>query len=328
MEKVLHISGEVGFDDNSADGFRDRLKKADLSSKDSLRLIINSEGGSVFDGFDIYNQIKSLPNNVITEVRGMAASIASLIMMAGDEIQIGQAGAVMIHRSMTMAMGNSEDIEQQTNILRKIDDIITTIYAARTGKSKEEVDELLSEETWFTGEEAVEAGLADTLVNTIDARFAALISITQKQKIMDIKKLLAGLGQTTEDTETAATEEETTQEEQPTAVTREEFDVLVEALAGMQEALESLQVEGEETEEEEETTEEETTTEETAQMTEEEIEAKIAEGVALAIAGLKTSKKVVPKGNNSMTGQPKGWVDPYASFRQEQKELDKQTRIL
>ena len=246
MEKVIHVSGEIGFENNPTD-FKEALDKLGLDKKDSLRVIINSEGGSVFDGFDIYNQLKALPNEITTEVRGMAASIASLIMLAGDKVEMSQASTVMIHRSMTMAMGNSEDIEKQVNVLNAIDSIIVDIYATKTGKDKEEVEELLSDETWFTGEEAVEIGLADSLIHLADAKYAAQLLFTTKQKKMALKDLFAKFrneSETIEETQEESAGE--TQEEQtegtPLNVTQEEFDSLVEAMQTMAEAIDALSV--------------------------------------------------------------------------------------
>jgi len=329
MEKVIHISGEIGFE-NTPKGVKDEITLLALKPDDTLRVIINSEGGSVFDGFDIYNQLKGLDNEIVTEVRGMAASIASLIMLAGDKIELSQASTVMIHRAMTMAMGNSEEIEKQIGILKTIDSILIDVYAGKTGIGKEEVENLLSEETWFTGEEAVEAGLADNLINLVDARYAATLNYNITQKKMKFQELFKGFKNAIEDTtldeiEEVVNAEEGTEEIKTEAqnVTREEFDALVAAMEAMGAAIDALSVEGEE-EETEEAPEEEAVEEEA--KTEEEIEAMVEDKVKLVISNLKRSSGRVPKGNNSLSGSPSGYVDKYASFRAEQAELDNKTR--
>jgi len=332
MEKLLHISGEIGWE-NTPTSVKDSIKLLALKPDDTLRVIINSEGGSVFDGFDIYNQLKALDNEVITEVRGMAASIASLIMLAGDTIEMSQASTVMIHRAMTMAMGNSEEIEKQIKILNTIDSILVDIYVAKTGLSREETEEKLSDETWYTGEEAVEAGLADTLIHLADAKYAAQLLFTTKQKKMALKDLFKGFKNdadleevTTEETQEEVTNEEvqdeTAEETQEVKnVTREEFDALVAAMESLAAAIDALTVEGEETE----TTEEETTTEEQA-ITEDAVEEMVENKLKLVINNLRKSNGKVTKGNNSLTGGPNGYVDKYASFRAKQADLDAKTR--
>ena len=339
MEKVIHISGEVGWE-NTPTTVKDAIASHNLQPKDTLRVVINSEGGSVFDGFDIYNQLKALPNEIVTEVRGIAASIASLIMLAGNRVEMSEASLVMIHRAMTMAMGNAEEIEKQISILNKIDSILVDVYAAKTGLPTSDVEDLLSEETWFTGEEAVEAGLANNLIHLVDAKFAAQLLFTTKQKKMALKDLFSKLrlkavvGPDNEETQEEGTEatEETTEEgteeetPQPENVTREEFDALVEAMELMAAAIDALPVEGEEEEETEEETTEEETTEETAAVTEEQVDAIIENKVRAIVGNLKKSNGQPPKGNNSLTNGPKGYVDKYAGFRAEQAELESQTR--
>lgn len=342
MEKSIHISGEIGFD-NTPTSVKEQIDSLNLQPKDTLRVILNSEGGSVFDGFEIYNHLKALSNEITTEVRGMAASIASLIMLAGDTIEIGQAATVMIHRSMTMAMGNSEDIEKQVNVLNTIDSILIDIFSARMGIDKEEAEEKLSEETWFTGEEAVEAGLADKLINKMDAKMVALLSITHKRKIMDLKKLWDKLGKLNQapDPEEEAPEEEASPEtpetpevetpEAPEAenITREEFNVLVEALQAMEAAISELQVDSAIPDEEEEEPAEDTPAEEeeeTALLTEEQVDAIVDKKVRAIVKNLKKSNGQPPKGNNSLSGGPDGYVDKYAGFRAKLAEIDSKTR--
>lgn len=333
-EHIIHISGDIG-DSNTPDEIRSQIEGFKLKKEDTVRVIINSEGGSVFDGFDIYNQLKALDNKIITEVRGMAASIASLIMLAGNEIELSQASTVMIHRAMTMAMGNSEDIEKQVKVLNTIDDVLVTIYAARTGMDREEVENLLSEETWFTAEEAIEAKLADKVIHKAAAKYAAQINYIIKQKIMAFKDLFKGL---------------TNDGSKPENISREEFDTLVSAMEEMAAALDALVVEGEEADEEEakaklaaeklateeaeaaakKLIEDAKLLEEGAKAKEEE-EAKRIAGLVEAklttlITNMPRSKGQPANGNNSLTPVPGAYVDPHAKFRARQKEIELKTR--
>lgn len=335
-EHIIHISGDIG-DSNTPDEIRSQIEGFKLKKEDTVRVIINSEGGSVFDGFDIYNQLKALDNKIITEVRGMAASIASLIMLAGDEIELSQASTVMIHRAMTMAMGNSEDIEKQVKVLNTIDDVLVTIYAARTGMDREEVENLLSEETWFTAEEAIEAKLADKVIHKAEAKFAAQINYIIKQKIMAFKDLFKDL--------------KNENGSKPENISREEFDSLVSAMEEMAAALDALVVEGEEADEEEAKAKlaaEKLATEEAEAAAKKLIEdAKLAEEAAKAKEGADAEKinvlveakltnliKNMPSstaqpsiGNNSLTPVPNAHVDRYAKFKAEQKERENNTRL-
>lgn len=334
-EHIIHISGDIG-DSNTPDSIKSQLEGFKLKKDDTVRVVINSEGGSVFDGFDIYNQFKALENKVITEVRGMAASIASLIMLAGDEIELSQASTVMIHRAMTMAMGNSEEIEKQVKVLNTIDDVLISIYSARTGMNEEEVGNLLSEETWFTAEEAVEAKLADKVIHKAAAKFAAQINYIIKQKIMAFKDLFKELKN---------------DGSKPTNISRDEFDSLVAAMEEMAAALDALVVDGEEADEEAKAKElaaEKLATEEAeaaakkliddAKLLEDDAEAKKLEDAKnidkLVTAKLSTIIKSLPSsngqpanGNGSLTPIPGAYVDPHAKFRAEQKERDDKTRI-
>lgn len=324
-EKTIHLSGDIG-ESNTPSNVKEQIEGFKLKPDDTIRVVINSEGGSVFDGFDIYNQLKALDNKVITEVRGMAASIASLIMLAGDEIELSQASTVMIHRAMTMAMGNSEEIEKQVKVLNTIDDVLISIYSARTGLEKTDVGNLLSEETWFTAEEAVEAKLADTVIHKAAAKFAAQINYNMNDKKNALQKLFAKWTNETEVVEETTKEEvvenanetEVTQEAQN--VTREEFEQLA---AAFQELLAALSVEGEEEEAPEET-EEEAKAKETAEA--EKIEGLVEAKLSNLIKNMKASTAQPANGNGSLTKDPNAYVDPHAAFRAKQNEIELNTR--
>jgi ATP-dependent protease ClpP protease subunit len=122
---------------------------------------INSMGGNAFDGIAIMNALKDHPAKVTVKVDGLAASAASIIAMAGDTIEMGDGAFMMVHQASALVVGNAQDMAQMSGILDKCDGEITGIYARRTGKSVETVRGWVNAETWFTGPEAVEAGLAD-----------------------------------------------------------------------------------------------------------------------------------------------------------------------
>ena len=134
-----------------------------LGDVDHIDLHINSYGGSVFDGTAIYNAVKDHPAVVAVHIDGIAASIASIIAMAGDTITIAENGYMMIHGPSGIAFGSSEDMRKTADTMDKITDVMVSTYAARSGGDADDIRAMMDEETWFTAEEAVEAGFADTL---------------------------------------------------------------------------------------------------------------------------------------------------------------------
>ena len=122
---------------------------------------INSPGGDFFEGVAIYNALRAHPHKVTVRVLGLAASAASVIAMAGDEIEIGKAGFLMVHNAWVIAMGNRHDLAEAAATMEPFDDAMATVYSDRAGVTKAKAAEWMDNETWFNGEQAVDAGLAD-----------------------------------------------------------------------------------------------------------------------------------------------------------------------
>ncbi|MDJ0460592.1 head maturation protease, ClpP-related [Streptomyces sp. H27-C3] len=127
----------------------------------NLRVRINSPGGSVFEGIAIANALRSHPANVTIQVDGIAASIASLIAMAGDRIEMAPNTMMMIHDASGLCMGNASDMEEMAELLDLISDNIADAYSARAGGTREDWRERMRAETWYLPKDAVDAGLAD-----------------------------------------------------------------------------------------------------------------------------------------------------------------------
>lgn len=125
---------------------------------------VNSPGGDFFEGVAIYNMLRAHPAKVTVRVVGMAASAASVIAMAGDEIEIGQAGFLMIHNAWTVAVGNRHDMRAVADTMDVFDDAMAGVYAARTGKDKATVAGMMDDETWLSGEDAIDAGFANAFL--------------------------------------------------------------------------------------------------------------------------------------------------------------------
>lgn len=166
----IYIYDEIGFWGTSASDFVSELNDID---SDELELHLNSPGGEIFDGLAIYNALKQHKANVTIYVDGLAASAASFIAQAGDEVIMARNAQMMIHDGIAFAYGNEQDMLDTAKILSDLSNNIADIYAYRAGKrgfdtTLEEFRALMREEVWYNGKEAVEAGLADVVLDQDD----------------------------------------------------------------------------------------------------------------------------------------------------------------
>lgn len=162
----LLLYGDISDSSWFGDEVTPKQFKADLDALGDvaeLDIYINSGGGDVFAGFAIYNMLKRHAAKKTVYVDGLAASIASVIAMAGDKIIMPENAMMMIHNAWTIAIGNKAELRKVADEMEKIDGSLAGIYATKTGKSSEDIATLLDAETWFTAAEAVEAGLADEI---------------------------------------------------------------------------------------------------------------------------------------------------------------------
>lgn len=125
---------------------------------------INSPGGDVFEGLAIYNLLREHSGKVTVKVLGLAASAASVIAMAADDLQIARAGFLMIHNTWVMASGDRNALREAADMMEPFDAALADIYAARTGKDAAEIKAMLDKETWVGGTDAVAQGFADSLL--------------------------------------------------------------------------------------------------------------------------------------------------------------------
>ena len=126
---------------------------------------INSPGGDMFEGLAIYNLLREYEGHVTVKVLGIAASAASIIAMAGDDIQIGRGALLMIHNCWLYAMGNRHDFAELAQSLEPFDTAMADIYAARSGLDIAAVQKLMDAESYIGGSDAVAKGLADSLLS-------------------------------------------------------------------------------------------------------------------------------------------------------------------
>ena len=161
----------------SAKSFSEELN-ALPDSVNLIELRINSPGGSVFEGYTIYNRLKQHKAEVHAYIDGMAASIASLIMLAADKVFMGETAQVMIHKPLAGVWGNSKDLETMIERLDSIENQLIKVYRNKTGLDFYELETMLEAETWFTPEEALANGFVDEVIDlTEEVEFAACSSM-------------------------------------------------------------------------------------------------------------------------------------------------------
>lgn len=187
------IVSEKWFDEEtSATSFRDALKE--LGDVSTINLSINSGGGSVFDGIAIYNMLKSHKATVNVYVEGLAASIASVIAMAGDTITMRSGSMMMVHMPWTLSQGNAEEMRKTADTLEKTGDSIVDIYSERTGISSDDIRNIMSDETWLSAEEAVEQGWAtkldkkEAVMNSVPKEILGRFSNVPKNVLARVEK--------------------------------------------------------------------------------------------------------------------------------------------
>ena len=176
----ISIFGDIG---NScwAPGVTPEDFKKDFDAvKDSkeIRVLVNSPGGDVFDGITIYNIIASERPKVKVEILGLAASAASVIALAGSSLKMHEGSFFMIHNAWGIAMGPADEMRKMAEILDKISGELINIYENQSDLDEKQIKEYMNDETWFTAEEAVEAGFADEIGEAVEA--AASVAIDQR----------------------------------------------------------------------------------------------------------------------------------------------------
>lgn len=160
-ESVIRIYDEIWWLGVNASDF---VRDLDDVTAPKIRVEINSPGGDIFDGIAIYNALRAHPAEVTTRVDGMAASIASIIVQAGDRRIMLGGSQMMIHNASGLTIGDAKTHAEMVDILRQQDRVLAAIYAERSGRPADGFAVAMDAETWMTAAEAVEAGLADEVV--------------------------------------------------------------------------------------------------------------------------------------------------------------------
>ena len=165
-QNTLNIYGEIG-ENWDGTGTTARLVGAVLrrAKGEDVSVNINSPGGDFFEGVAIYNMLREYDGRVNVNVIGLAASAASVIAMAADDLKIAKAGFMMIHNSWGMVVGNQNDMREAAETFAVFDKAMAAVYADRSGLDQEEIAKMMDSDTMMSGEQAVELGLANSFVN-------------------------------------------------------------------------------------------------------------------------------------------------------------------
>lgn len=171
-EVEIMLYDEIGFWGVTASEFNKQL--SGIKAK-TINLRVNSPGGDVFDGIAIYNALRDHPARVVTHIDGVAASIASVIALAGDEVRMAENAFMMIHNAWGMVIGYAEDMRKEADLLDKVSGSLLMAYENKTTSSSAEIQAWMDDETWFTAEEAAEAGFVDEITRTESQKALASI---------------------------------------------------------------------------------------------------------------------------------------------------------
>jgi len=167
---VLVLNGEISDETWFGDEVTPKLFKDDLDKcQGDISVWINSPGGDVFAAAQIYNMLMDYPHNVTIKIDGLAASAASVIAMAGTEVQMSPVAMMMIHNPMTVAIGDSAEMQRAIGMLDEVKESIMNAYEIKTGLTRAKISHLMDAESWFNAKKAVELGFADKILFSEEA---------------------------------------------------------------------------------------------------------------------------------------------------------------
>lgn len=164
-ERTLFLNGTIAeeswFDDEvTPQLFRDELN----AGNGDITVWINSPGGDCIAAAQIYNMLMEYKGNVTIKIDGIAASAASVIAMAGTKVLVSPVSMMMIHNPMTVAMGNTNEMQKAIAMLDEVKESIVNAYEIKTGMSRAKISHLMDAETWMDANSAVEMGFADEIL--------------------------------------------------------------------------------------------------------------------------------------------------------------------
>jgi ATP-dependent Clp protease protease subunit len=168
--RTLYLDGAIAEESWLGDEITPKQFKSELVSGDGdITIWINSPGGDVFAASQIYNMLMEYKGNVTVKIDGIAASAASVIAMAGGEVLMSPVSMLMIHNPMTIAIGDTEEMEKAIAMLAEVKESIINAYEIKSGLSRARISHLMDAESWFNAKKAVELGFADDILFTGEA---------------------------------------------------------------------------------------------------------------------------------------------------------------
>lgn len=195
--RTLHLDGAIAEDSWLGDEVTPKQFKAELfSDEGDITVWINSPGGDVFAAAQIYNMLMEYKGKVTVKIDGIAASAASVIAMAGGEVYMSPVSMLMIHNPMTVAIGDSAEMQRAISMLEEVKESIINAYELKSGLSRARISHLMDAETWLNARKAVDLKFADGILFTADEEMPPGIQdsgglIFSRQAVMNsiLKKL-------------------------------------------------------------------------------------------------------------------------------------------
>lgn len=172
--RVLRLEGPIDDENFWGDEITPQQFRQDLEAEDGdVTVWINSPGGNVFAAAEIYTMLKEYAGKITVRIASLAASAASVVAMAGDRVEMSPTALLMIHDPMTIAMGNTKDMEKAINTLNEVKESIINAYAAKTGLRHSKISELMESETWMNAKKALDLHFCDAILYTDEEPEAA-----------------------------------------------------------------------------------------------------------------------------------------------------------
>ena len=176
------IAEESWFDDDVTPA----LFRSDLESgSGDITVWINSPGGDCFAAAQIYNMLRDYKGKVTVKIDGLAASAASVIAMAGDEVLVSPVSMIMIHNPSTVAMGDTAEMQKAIQMLDEVKNSIINAYQTKTGLSRNKLSKLMDEETWMNAGKAVELNFADGIIGREELYGGGVSENTEEEEITE-----------------------------------------------------------------------------------------------------------------------------------------------
>ncbi len=169
QDRTLYLDGYIAEDSWFDDDITPKQFKSELYSADgNVTIMLNSPGGDVFAASQIYTMLKEYPGHIKVKIDGIAASAASVIAMAADEVYMSPVAMMMIHNPATIVFGEVSDLQSGIAMLSEVKESIINAYQEKTGLSRSKISHMMDAESWFNAWKAVELGFADKVLYTTE----------------------------------------------------------------------------------------------------------------------------------------------------------------